>query len=77
MTGNASPVDGMGRVRIGSPLLRVCANVDLSLTSAAPIPAASRKKPIREKCFVSRDFGAEFCAIGLLRLLGAGRHHFT
>src|SRR5256885_87715 len=67
MTGNASPLDGMGRVCIDSPSLWVCATADLWLTRVAPMPAASRKKPTRDKCFVSRDLGAELFTIRLLR----------
>src|SRR3954464_15676880 len=67
MTGNASPLEGMGRVCICAPSLRVCATADLWMTSVAPMPAANRKKPTRDKCFVRRHLEAELFAIGLLR----------
>jgi hypothetical protein len=62
MTGNASPLDGMGRACIVSPAVPACAAADLWLTSAAPMLAASRKKPARDKSPVG-DFGAELSGI--------------
>src|SRR6266436_3985596 len=76
MTGNASPLDGMGRVCIASPSLWGCATANLWLTSVAPMPAANRKKPRRDKCSVSRDFGAEVFTIRLLRFEGMTEPRF-
>jgi hypothetical protein len=56
MTGNGSPLDGIGRFSIVSLSFRVCAKANVGLMRAAPMPAASRKKLVRDKSLVSRDF---------------------
>jgi hypothetical protein len=56
MTGNGSPLDGIGRFSIVSLSFRVCAKANVGLMRAAPTPAASRKKLVRDKSLVSKDF---------------------
>src|SRR5260370_38534753 len=56
MTGNGSPLDGIGRFSIVSLSFRVCARANVGLMRAAPTPAASRKKLVRDKSLVSKDF---------------------
>src|SRR5215467_8200770 len=56
MTANGSLLDGIGRFSIVSLSFRVCAKANVGLMRAAPTPAASRKKLVRDKSLVSKDF---------------------
>jgi hypothetical protein len=47
---------------MASPALRTCATENLRLTAAAPAPAASRKKPARDKLPGNGDWGVELFA---------------
>src|SRR5690348_1309529 len=70
MTGNGSPLDGIGRFSIVSLSFRVCAKANVGLMRAAPTPAASRKKLVRDKSLISKDFKLRRI---VKRFLGYGR----